>query len=209
MKTSKLRAQAPLSKRDLGFLQFLDQPFRAGSTMQLTQRDKLRKIIDFFEIIIFLIKACYKLLKKKNQDAGSAAIDNIARAITGEFPNVSIDFSKVTILSGDLASPCGSMSHTPGTSKLNFSWGSCAQCNSNRSDELMAMIYRPSTSDFWCEQNLGITRADGFCTIDVPGEFDGAEVHVWLAYRSADQKSNSNSSYMGRVLINHNSHGKD
>ena len=65
----------------------------------------------------------------------------------------------------------------------------------------MGMIYCPETREFWCEPNLGITRADGFCTIDVPAEFRHREVHVWLAYRSADQRSQSNSTYMGKVLI--------
>lgn len=197
MKRSNSSGEAPLSKRDINFLRFLDQSYPAGSTMQLGQRDKLRMIIDIFETIVFLIRAVYKHLKKKKTDAGAAAIDNLAKAITGEFPNVSIDFSKVSILSGDLASPCGSMHHIPGSDKLSFSWGNCAQCNSNRTDELMAMIYRPDTSEFWCEQNLGITRADGFCTIDVPANFHGASVHVWLAYRSADQKEYSDSRYMG------------
>ena len=46
----------------------------------------------------------------------------------------------------------------------------------------MAMIYCPATEGFWCEQNLGITRADGFCTIDVPYDLRGSEAHVWLRY---------------------------
>ena len=191
------------------FLNFLDQPCDAGATIQLGQRDKLRQIIGFFEILVFLIKACYQHFKKRKVEAGAAAIDNIAKAITGDFPDVSIDFSKVTILSGELASPCGTMHHLPGTNKLYFSWATCVQSNSNRNDELMAMIYSPATSGFWCEPNLGITRADGFCTIDVPEEFNGAEAHVWLAYRSADQKYLSDSSYMGRVFSNQKGDGTD
>ncbi len=204
MKTSNSRAQVPLSKRDADFLQFLDQPYTAGSTIQLNERNKLRSIIGFFEILLYLIKAVYKHLKMKKVDAAAVAIENIASAITGDFPDVSIDFSKVTILSGELASPCGSMYPLPGSNKLNFSWGNCPQCNSSRNDELMAMIYRPDKSEFWCEPNLGITRADGFCTVDVPEDFKGAGVHVWLAYRSADHKQLSKSSYMGQVFINEN-----
>jgi len=82
----------------------------------------------------------------------------------------------------------------------------CTQSNSNESDELMGMIYCPARHAFWCEPNLGITRADGFCTIDVPVEFAGSEVHVWLAYRSADGRENSASSYLGKVLITNTDH---
>ncbi len=203
MKTSIIKkAHAPLTKRDISFLKFLDHgSYTSASTLQLPQRDKLRKIIDFFDTVLYLIEAGYQLLKKRKVNAGRVAIENLVNALTGKFPDVSIDFSKVNILKGDLASPSGAMYQNEGSPKLSFSWSKCTQCNSNLDDELMGMIYCPERHEFWCEQNLGIIRADGFCTIDVPVEFQGSEVHVWLAYRSADHQSNSNSSYMGQVLI--------
>ena len=197
----------PLTKRDLGFLKLLDGgTYVSASTLQLDQRDKLRKIIDFFEIVFYLINACYQYVKKRKVKASKAAIENLANALTGEFPDVSLNFSKISILEGTLAPHCGAMHQNSGSNKLSFSWGRCTQSNSNESDELMGVIYCPERHAFWCEPNLGITRADGFCTIDVPVEFAGSEVHVWLAYRSADGRSNSNSSYMGKVLISNTDH---
>lgn len=202
MKTPNTKGHASLTKRDISFLKFLDHgSYTSASTLQLPQRDKLRMIIEFFDIILYLIEAVYQHLKKRKSNAGREAIKNLANALTGKFPDVSIDFSKVNILGGSLASPCGAMYQNEGSNKLSFSWSKCAQCNSNLDDELMGMIYCPQRHEFWCEQNLGITRADGFCTMDIPVEFQGTEVHVWLAYRSADHSSNSNSSYMGKVLI--------
>ncbi|MGV3684474.1 MAG: DUF6266 family protein [Daejeonella sp.] len=202
MKTQHSKSKSLLTKRDLSFLKFLDHgSYTSASTLQLPQRDKLRKIIEFFDIILYLLEACYRHFKKKRANAGRAAIENLANALTGKFPDVSIDFSKVNILAGNLASPCAAMHQNYGSSKLSFSWSACTQRNSNQSDELMGMIYCPDRHEFWCEPNLGIIRADGFCTIDPPQEFEGREVHVWLAYRSADQKQNSNSSYMGKALI--------
>ncbi|SKB64196.1 DUF6266 family protein [Daejeonella lutea] len=201
MKNTNTKGQTPLTRRDISFLKFLDNGTYSGtSTLQLPQRDRLRKIIDFFDIVFYLIDACYQLLKKR-KNAGRAAIENLANALTGKFPDVSLDFSKVNILGGSLASPCATMHQNYGSSKLSFSWSRCTQCNSNESDELMAMIYCPERHEFWCEQNLGITRGDRFCTLDVPMEFDNKQVHVWLAYRTADGRENSNSSYMGEVLI--------
>ncbi|MBC7759130.1 MAG: hypothetical protein H7069_09750 [Phormidesmis sp. FL-bin-119] len=78
--------------------------------------------------------------------------------------------------------PSATRYHIEGSDQLDFSWWVCRQCNSNKSDELMAMIFCPATEGFWCEQTLGITRADGFCTIDVPYDLRGSEVHVWLRY---------------------------
>ncbi len=202
MKTQNSKGHAPLTKRDINFLKFLDHgSYTSASTLQLPQRDRLRMIIDFFDTILYLIEACYQLLKRRKANAGRAAIENLVNALTGKFPDVSIDFSKVNILGGNLASPCGSMYQNQGSNKLSFSWSRCTQCNSNLDDELMGMIYCPQRHEFWCEQNLGISRADGFCTIDIPVEFEGSEVHVWLAYRSADHRNTSNSSYMGKVLI--------
>ncbi len=202
MKTSNKKGEAPLTKKDIEFLKFLDRgTYQGPSTLQLPERDKLRKIIDFFEILFYLIDACYRHFKKRQANAGRVAIRNLTNAITGKFPDVSIDFSKVRVLEGPLAPPCGSMHHTAGSNILSFSWAACTQCNSNFSDELMAIIYSPERNQVWCEQNLGIRRADKFCTIDVPSEFQGREVHVWLAYRSSDQRINSGSSYMGKALI--------
>lgn len=202
MKTSNMKGGAPLTKRDIDFLKFLDKGTYPGtSTLDLPRLDKLRKIIDFFDILFYLIDACYQHFKKRKTYVGRAAIENLTNALTGEFPDVSIDFSKVRLLEGTLAPPCGAMHHTDGSNKLSFSWTACTQCNSNQNDELMGMLYCPKRHQFWCEQNLGIRRSDRFCTIDAPQEFEGGEVHVWLAYRSSDQRNNSNSSYMGKVLI--------
>ncbi len=202
MKTQNQKAHGSLTKRDISFLKFLDHgSYTSASTLQLPERDKLRKIIDFFDIILYLIETCYQLIKKRKTNAGRAAIENLSNALTGKFPDVSIDFSKVNLLGGNLASPCGAMHYNEGSSRLSFSWSKCTQCNSNLDDELMGMIYCPKRHEFWCEQNLGITRADGYCTLDIPVEFEGSEVHVWLAYRSTDHRDNSNSSYMGKVLI--------
>lgn len=207
MKTSNLKGEAPLTKRDIGFLKLLDHGSNtSAATLQLDQRDKLRKIINFFEIVFYLINACYHYVKKRKVKAGKAAIENLANALTGEFPEVSLNFSKISILEGTLASHSGAMHQNYGSCKLSFSWARSTQMNSNESDELMGMIYCPERHAFWCEQNLGITRADGFCTLDVPVEFAGSEVHVWLAYRSADHRSNSNSTYMGKVLITNTEH---
>lgn len=210
MKTTNLKGQAPLTKRDQGFLRFLSQgSYSTVSTLQLSERDKLRTILDFFGIILYLVDSVYQHLKKRKTNVTRTTVENVANALTGKFPDVSFDFSKVNLLVGNLASPSATMHHMEGSDNLNFSWSVCTQCNSNKNDELMAMIYCPSTEGFWCEQNLGITRADGFCTIDVPYDFQGNEVHVWLAYRSADRRSNSNSSYMGKVFITKTEdHGK-
>ena len=193
---------APLTNKDIEFLKFLDRgSYQGTSTLQLPERDKLRKIIDVFDILFYLIDACFRHFKIRRANAGRIAIKNLTNALTGKFPDVSIDFSKVRVLEGPLAPPCGAMHHTAGSSILNFSWAACTQCNSNCSDELMAIIYCPERRQFWCEQNLGIRRSDKFCTIEAPDEFEGTEVHVWLAYRSSDQRINSCSSYMGKALI--------
>jgi hypothetical protein len=202
MKESNVNGGMALTKRELGFLRLLDRDQYTGtSILQPDQHDKLRKIIDLFEIIFYLLKACYEYFKKRKVNTGRVAIKSLAAALKGKFPDLSLDFSKVSILKGTLAPYCGAMYHDENSYKLNFSWSACTQRNSNQNDELMGMIYCPETREFWCEPNLGITRADGFCTIDVPAEFRDKELHVWLAYRSADQRSQSNSTYMGKVLI--------
>lgn len=203
MKKSHLSIEVPLSKTDNGMLKFLHQEStNPVSTMQLPQGDKLRMIAEIIESIFFLIDACYKHFKRRKVNQTRAVRDNFSKSVTGEFPNLRIDFSKVIILNGSLAPPCATMTQAENSNKLSFSWTACTQKNSNQTDELIGMIYCPETAKFWCDKNLGITRAEGFCTIDVPEILKGNEVHVWLAYRSADQRSYSDSSYMGKVLTN-------
>lgn len=202
MKRLTINAGTNLTKKDLGFLKLLGKGhFTRTSTLQADQHDRLRKIIGLFEIIYELIGACYKYFKNRKAHTGKAAIESLAAALKGEFPKVSIDFSKVCILKGSLAPYCGAMYHSEHSDKLSFSWAACTQSNSNQDDQLMGMIYCPEIHEFRCEPNLGITRADGYCTMDVPPEFQGMEIHVWLAFRSADQQNYSDSTYMGKVLI--------
>src|SRR5688500_8088459 len=111
MKTTNSK-NPTLSKRDIGFLRFLDKgTYSRAATLQLPEPDKLKKIIHFFDILFYLIEACYQHFQKRKTNAGRAAIKNLTSALTGKFPNVSIDFSKVILLEGTLAPPSGTMHH--------------------------------------------------------------------------------------------------
>jgi hypothetical protein len=210
MKTSKIKNTEAVSKTGIRFLRSLrPRVSPQGTTVQVPKSSKLSMIIKLFDILVYLFEACSKHLQNRKVSAYRAASDNLKTAMEGEFPKLSIDFSKVSILSGTLAAPSATMNQNNRSNKLNISWAECTQCNSNKNDELIGIMYCPEREGFWCEQNLGITRADEYCTIDVPSVFEGRDVHVWLAYRSADHKFYSNSAYMGKVFIsNTKSYGK-
>lgn len=174
------------------------------SAKQQAQRQK-------FALAMHFLSPLREILKESSQKCKgvkSPSSHIISEAITGIYPDFKIDYSKVRLISGDLARPDAEMAYLKESRSLSFCWSDILSFNAFYDDELIALIYCPSSKQSWHPIYLKATRVAGYCAITLPVEFTGKDSFVWLAYGSRDRRLFSSSVYLGNVLIQSEDHEK-
>jgi hypothetical protein len=109
---------------------------------QQQQRGKFGLIVRFIHAHNSLVKSGFKPWSNGLTPYNAAVSYNLANAVTGEHPNISIAFDKVLISRGDLppVSNLTATSTTPGA--LNLGWTGTTQLSGARPDDkLMVSVY--------------------------------------------------------------------
>jgi hypothetical protein len=130
--------------------------------------------------------------------ANNATAQVITEAITGTYPDLTIDFSLVKIARGSFP-PAQSAVATITGSKLNFTWMPNADTgNARPSDKAVLVAYCP-VKQRWMYVSTGFDRSAGAGSLDI-SSFSG-DVHSWIAFVSEDGMKVSNSVYTGKVTL--------
>lgn len=166
---------------------------------QIIHRAKFSLVMGFLFPVISILNESYRRINPKKSGTRMAFNQILNEALMGEYPNLEIDFSIVSLIRGNLRGPRGNMDYVAGSNELDFTWYADNDY-SNHNDELWPLIHCSALNEFWYDLNLGIRRGDEFCTIRIPEAFTGHEIHVWLAFHSNDCRAFSASVYMGKVL---------
>lgn len=177
---------------------------KAPTEKQLIHRAKFTLVMGFIYPIITLLNESYRKINPKKTGTRMAVNQIFNDAIIGKYPDLEIDFPKVTLIRGNLQPPLTRMIYVAGTNELDFNWVVDSCYNGSSSDELLVLIYSSTQNEFWYDLIRGACRDDEFCTLRIPALFIGHEIHVWLGFQSRDRKAFSNSVYMGKVLTRKN-----
>jgi hypothetical protein len=135
------------------------------------------------------------------QTAFNAAMSYIvANAISGEYPNHTLDFAKVLVSRGSLF-PVENASAEADAGKITISWTD----NSGISDALptdvaMPLVFNPLKVEAVFSTSAA-ARADGMAEINLPADWVGDNVEVYLGFVSADGKAIANSIYLGEKTL--------
>jgi len=166
---------------------------------QLAWRTSFAMATQFLMPLSALINESYRRINPKKSGMQLSVQQLLKEALKGVYPNIEIDPSKVSLIRGNLPAPTGNMTYVARTNELDFHWSQVSNVFQNSADELGILIWCRTLNEFYSKLNPGVRRDQEFCTIPIPLEFKGQEIHVWLFYRSADHRSYSNSTYMGQV----------
>lgn len=175
---------------------------RQVTDKQQAQLDRFKLVGDFVKMMAGLFNVTYTDIKGGMTGSNSALAQIMSNAVTGIYPDLKLDYSKVSIAQGRL--PVGDF--TPATADatgmLTFNWSddSASSIGSAKPDDKAIVVA-------WCEENqhgnysIGpALRSDKQATLSVQS-FKGKTVHTWLAFISASDKHTSRSVYTGSVLV--------
>ena len=121
-------------------------------------------------------------------------------AITGTYPDLEIDYSKVVLTTGRLCSVGNIEMFSNRKSCIDFSWTDRCAYMCNQTDQAILVAYNPSQHRHeYLRTNS--TRSDECATLEVPLGFSGQKVHCWIIFISANGKEFSISRYLGSVIV--------
>jgi len=118
----------------------------------------------------------------------AALRENFTKAFTGDYPDLALDFSNVSLSKGKLTIPTGVALESQTGAILSLSWKNNTLVNkdlldANAEDTLIAGIYNEEL-----EQGVvsygAFRRSDAAGTVELPDSWAGNTLHVWLFYRS-------------------------
>ena len=124
-----------------------------------------------------------------------------AKAVTGVYPDFSIDFSAVKISHGDLqwATDINVMASVGG--ELTFSWSAdITQRKARGDDQVMLLVYIPEREAAFYTVG-GASRAKGTDSLEIGNGFSGTAAEVFVAFISYDRKRISESQYLGQITL--------
>lgn len=131
----------------------------------------------------------------------SSAVGIVARhAITGEYPNLSIDYSKVLVAKGMLKKPSDAVVSSPAPGLLKFNWTHDPVADYyNAEDRAIVVAYLVESEDAICYTDVA-SRFKGECQLELT-LWSGQLVHTWLSFRSLNGSLKADSVYTGTVMI--------
>lgn len=167
---------------------------------QVEQRSKFALTLDFLKPITAYVRTGYKTYASK-QTAFNAAMSYIVKnAVSGAFPNYTLDFSQVLVSRGSLTQPLNANA-TMAASKVSISWtDNSGQGNAQPIDVAMPLAFNTDKGEAVFSTNSD-TRADQLAELTFPADWVGDTVEIYIGFISADGINVANSLYLGSKTV--------
>ncbi|HEY5592848.1 MAG TPA: DUF6266 family protein [Paludibacter sp.] len=121
-------------------------------------------------------------------------------AIAGEYPDYSIDFSKLIISKGGLnTSGLNTVAITVGTT-IQLTWDTIVGYQGDDNDGANFVFLNASSKIGILKQNE-VLRSAGTTDVELPSIWAGQPVHCWIYFSSPDGTMNSDSQYIDLVQL--------
>lgn len=179
-----------------------------NTVRQQDQRSRFGLLMRFLSAQSRLIQIGFRPYAVKMTSINAALSYNIAAAITGEFPDYLIDYSKVLLSKGDLpAMSQAVLSYTdPVSVKLAWTDNSSYQ-GAHASDLLNVSVYDPISNKALSFVSCA-TRTDATITLALPAEWTGLSVEVFAFFLSEEGVASANAKslisdtlYAGSIVL--------
>ncbi|MES2827378.1 MAG: DUF6266 family protein [Bacteroidota bacterium] len=170
------------------------------SVKQLAVRQAMKVVISFLRPMLPVINLGFKYaITGSERNAHNEAVShNKLNAVTGAYPNLSIDYNKVKVSSGRLERPVSpTVKRVAGG--LEFTWDTPELDElMRRRDRTMLAAYFPETKKAAYMIN-GANRLDGKDFLELTNKMLDHDFEAYIAFLAADMSSVSDSVYCEKV----------
>lgn len=170
---------------------------------QQAQRAKMNVILKFLKSCKEFVRIGFQTkAKAKNMSAFNYATSFLFKnALTGEYPDLSIDYSKVLLSMGNLDGPFEPKIALASPCEIEISWqNNIDSYNYFLNDKAMILVYNPAKQEAIIVTD-GNSRISMCQLVTLPPAYAGDEVVCYLAFRDNHGKKVSDSQFLGRLKI--------
>jgi hypothetical protein len=188
--------------RDINYIKGLPRISNKPKTQkQLEQQAKFALAVRFLRPVKVQVEAGFSKVKQGHTTSYNLALKQILNnAITGTYPDYEIDYPHVAFSQGPI-SGIADIAILPETEMLVMSWSTrVIKANSFMSDEVHFLVYEPESSDYVIGPP-NIVRSAQTAEIEMPSDWAGKTVHVFVYCRTIEKKDVSDSMYAGSAVV--------
>jgi len=168
---------------------------------QVDQRSKFSTVLRFLQPITDFLRVGFKLHAKKMTQFNNAMSFNLLNAITGAYPNHTIDYPNALVSRGNLTGALNPAVTSPSPGSVDFNWdNNSGSGNAEGTDKSLLVIYNPA-KDQSVYETEGASRNTTSDSLTVPSEYSGDTVEAFIGFISENGRSVANSIYIGSVTI--------
>ena len=171
---------------------------RRSTEGQLRQMAKLKLMTPFVRPLTDLLNRTYVNTVYRMSCFNKTLSYNMRNAISGEYPDFNINFTRVVLGVGDLLNPDKVSAHSTAAGQISITWtDNSGQGSARATDQAFVAVYCEAL-DQWITDGPGPQRNAGSYTLEVT-EFYGKAVYTYIGFLSADAQFVSTSLYAGLV----------
>lgn len=168
---------------------------------QVDQRSKFSTVLRYLQPMTDFLRVGFKLYANKMTQFNAAMSFNLNNAITGTYPNFTIDYASSLVSRGNLTGADGGAASSPSAATVEVTWTDNSGSGSAlATDKALILLYNSARGES-VFTTAGPARSVGTESITVPSEYTGEDVEVFLGFISADGSKVANSSYLGSVSV--------
>jgi hypothetical protein len=169
------------------------------SQKQLEQQLKFALMMRFLQPMSKLLEISFHDFAIRKTGINCAFKYNFKEAITGDFPDYAIDYSKALVSRGNLPNVLGPTAISGAGSIVTWSWTDNNSSTANPNDEAILLAYCPTMKQ-------AIFTSSGVKRSDLTGDlnlltFSGQAVETYIGFLSADGYNAASSIFTGEVTV--------
>ncbi|WP_019038498.1 DUF6266 family protein [Psychroflexus tropicus] len=175
----------------------VSNPRTAG---QVDQRSKFTITLRFLQTMTDFLRVGFKLYANKMTQFNAAMSYNLNNAITGTYPNFSVDYANALVSRGGLTEALnGAVSSSGGL--VEFTWDDNSGSGSAQATDKALLVVYNATKDQAIYDTAGAARSATSQNLAMPNDFIGDDVEAFIGFISDDGKEVSDSIYIGSVTV--------
>ena len=193
--------RAAMQKRRSRLVQ-LPKPVKAPTTAQLKQRTRFGLASSFLKPINHIVAIGYQKVIESTTGVNAAMRSILITAITGEFPDLVLDYPAIQISTGDLdgAYRVSVISAAGGQVIISWEVVDYLSLGSSMTDLTTIVFYSPLKRKF-VTVHRGPLRSKLTHVFQLPSTYAGDNLYGWMYFSSPDGKEVSATDYLGQVVV--------
>ena len=173
----------------------------ANTLAQQEQRARFKMVVLFLRPLLGLLRMGFKKAGTNLSGFNAAVSYTLGNAVTGLFPDQTIDYTKLLVCQGNLPGTLNAEAVPGVAGKIDFSWDdNSSDFGAMATDKIVLVAYCAALNKFASAVGVA-TRAEGLQTMTLPEAFSGQQVQTYMGFCNAGMTEFSNGEFLAAVAV--------